>query len=1088
MVLSRFRLRAISLVSAVGLACLVALSANAGAEDVQNPAAAASPPAPVPPAPAVEPLNPSVELLKTLPHVPSVAAKDGVVSWQDGDKVAYPIVEVANDKEGTPIVETEVGKVRITRKLMEDNRIDVLDQLPQLIAQAKAAGLKANDLVLRIGILTGVQLYWPGGLVLTEGVVRKAEIAQPNRSEEKERLVKAISALIADFPHTELDDLGKKCLADVLPRLAKDEGHQGVDEVAPSLARRITRFGWLRQFFPKGDAGDINVIEQLVAKGEQHQPVVLYEGNHLRLSEVKDAFGRDAWLLVTPTRCAYLVDHQDPLYYWAWPESKPKVVVDLPVGSDPNLVATDPLGAHLYVGQEEIAQWSKDKPLVVNKDAWRRVVPAKDHKGIDTNAVTDFLPPHILITALNGDIVKLVTSGGVLTPPANGGAVECERFLADAAKVLPDPANLDLIGEYILQYCYDSPDSRFPEMLGNKNVKGDIHQTAPQTIATTCGGMFRGDCDDLAELYQTIAERQGRTAHVISLPSHAAMAFAEKKEDGNWHTYVLQTGPPIEFTDAKLPVALEKAYKSFDEGSAFDPNSLGLLLRFSGENTRSAWRLSWRIFSDPEYAKTMIDVQRDWQYQTYQRGINTMKKMIADGDQDNANFRELAGLFSYTGQFPLAVQYSEEAIKRTENAENRLDLSVEMVQSLFDAKQGGRARATALDILDHQLPALKKNVELKAKIEATQASIGIDLATALCHGKAYDLALRTLKDTQLDDVAAKIEQVGTWLGSPRYNQRTWENSQQIQQLRRQMQMFVAIGIELLRGYQDSAPNEIQKNADLQTIARAVQDWLTLVGFHDSEEPEEVLTRYATAGAYYSAMLGAERLQAMLDAVALPKEADYEHAKRIGGLAQLQLDLPWIKLSVPFWSDRLFELFDKDNATLDRAQVAKLGGLVASALASGVKLGIEHPSFNHLAHLAALVTALVGHDHTTLRERLHFVKLKDDKRLRDDTAQWLGDTARFLDAAWYSQVLQIWTEELNYKPKYFLIAWRAALTGAPQQALMVARLAAQQFKDDPSFTEEYDFMRGLYPDAAKEAAKEAAKAAAAPAKSVAPAQP
>ena len=30
----------------------------------------------------------------------------------------------------------------------------------------------------------------------------------------------------------------------------------------------------------------------------------------------------------------------------------------------------------------------------------------------------------------------------------------------------------------------------------------------------------------------------------------------------------------------------------------------------------------------------------------------------------------------------------------------------------------------------------------------------------------------------------------------------------------------------------------------------------------------------------------------------------------------------------------------------------------------------------------------------LRERLRFVKEKDDKRLRDDTAQWLGDAARF----------------------------------------------------------------------------------------------
>ena len=1063
---------------------IVALLATLAAEDAPDASASVPQPVPAPPAPVVEPPNPSADLLKALPQVPSVVARDGVVSWRDGDKVAYTITDVGTDKEATPVIATPIGAIRVTRKLIEDNRTDVLDQLPLLIDQAKAAGLTARDLVLRIGILTGVQLYWPGGLVLTEGVVKKAEVALPNRAEDKEHLVAAITRLIADFPHTELDDLGKKCLEDVLPRLAKDVAKVDTDEVSSSLARRITRFGWLRQFFPKRDAADIATVEQLVAKGEQHVPVVLYEGNRVRLSEVRDAFGRDAWILTTPSRCAYLVDHQDPLYYWAWPEAKPKIVVELPVGADPNLVNGDPVGARLFVGQEEVAQWTKDRPFTVNKDTWRRVMPAKDHKGIDTNAVTDFMPPHLLITALNGDIIKLVTAGGVLTPPANGGEGECERFLAEAAKVLPDPANLDLIGEYILQYCFDSPDSRYPEMLGTKTIKGDIHQTAPQTIATTCGGMFRGDCDDLAELYQTIAERQGRTAHVILLPSHAAMAFAEKKEDGNWHTYVLQTGPPIEFTDAKLPVALEKAYKSFDEGSAFDPNSLGLLLRFSGENTRSAWRLSWRIFSDPEYAKTMIDVQRDWHFQTYQRGIRTMKKLIADGDQDNANYRELAGLYTFTGQFAEAVHYHQESIRRTDSPENRMNLSVELVGSLFEAKQGGLARETALDILDHQLPALKRNVELKAKIEATQASIGIALASALCRGKAYDLALRTLKDTQLDDVAAKIEQVGAWLNSPRYSQRTWESAQAIQQLRRQMQMFVSISIELLRGYQDSTPIEIQKNPDLQTAARAVQDWLTLIAFHDTDQPEDTLSRYAIAGAYYSAMLGAERLQAMLDAVAWPKDAGYDHAKRIGGLAQLQLDLPWIKLSVPFWSGRLMELFAKENATLDRAQVAKLGGLVASDLAAGKAIGIEQPSFNHQAHLSALITALIAHDATMVRDRLHFVKLKDDKRLRDDTAMWLGQPARFLDLAWYEQVMQIWKDELNYKPKYYLIAWRAALTGAPQQALLTAKLAASQFTDDLSFTEEYEFMRKML----QPPAKDPATPPTAPAPAPAPAQP
>ena len=41
-------------------------------------------------------------------------------------------------------------------------------------------------------------------------------------------------------------------------------------------------------------------------------------------------------------------------------------------------------------------------------------------------------------------------------------------------------------------------------------------------------------------------------------------------------------------------------------------------------------------FPEPDYAATMIDVQRDWHYQTYQRAIHKMLKMIEDGDTDNA--------------------------------------------------------------------------------------------------------------------------------------------------------------------------------------------------------------------------------------------------------------------------------------------------------------------------------------------------------------------------------------------------------------------------------------------------------------------
>jgi hypothetical protein len=473
----------------------------------------------------------------------------------------------------------------------------------------------------------------------------------------------------------------------------------------------------------------------------------------------------------------------------------------------------------------------------------------------------------------------------------------------------------------------------------------------------------------------------------------------------------------------------------------------------------------------------MIDVQRDWHYQTYQRGIAKMKKLITDGDDDNANYRELSGLYSFTGQYDLAVEYQQKAIERTEDPESRLSLSVELVQHLFDAKQDERARKAALDVLDHQLPTLKKDPALKDKITQTQAQIGLELTGALVHGKAYDLALRTLKDTQLDDMAAKITQVGEWLNSPRYNERAWENAPQLLGMRRLFLMYSGIAVEVLDGIPQ---DQLTTNTDLQLLARTLQDWLTNIAFHDTDEPEDALSRYSIAGRFYSAMLGQDNLMKLMETVELPKKNDKDHTKRIGGLAQLQLDLPWIKLSVPFWSAQLMELFERERTTLDKKLVARLAKQVKDSYDASKALGLEHNLFDRNLHLIQVINAVVNQDANLLRERLKWVKEKDDKRLRDDTAQWLGDVARFVPIEWYQQVIQIWKDELNYKPKYYWIAWRAALNGAPQHALKVAEFAKNEFKDDLSFTEEYEFMKALFAETPK-AATPAVKTEAAPTK-------
>jgi hypothetical protein len=1012
-----------------------------------------------PPVPTAPAQTSAKELLDSLPTVTSLVERDGKAWWVGSEPTAqYEITLV--DKDGNAVIKTELGTLTVQRRLLVDNRQDAVGELQALLAHVKGAQIDPTALVLREGILTGIHLFSDALIVLNEGVLKRADPPASERKDDKVAVQQAADTIIAAYAKTNLDEPGKKSLTDVLQRLSREDGSEELDEVSPSFARRLVRGGWLRSILPTL-AAEVTALENAVAQAEQYKPLMSYIGTGLQLAEVSDSFNRRSrWILITPTRSSYVQAHETPLYYWALPTPGPTLAVDLVAGSDPMAVneAKKITRLRLFQGFQKLAEWNKEKGFIADETTWRKTYPTSGHRSIDENAISNVMPPHILVTALNGDILALQVPKGSLIPPRDGSTSEAERFLSDAAKLLPDPAHLDLIGEYILAYVYDSPDTRFPFLVGNRQVKGDIHQTAVQTIATATCGMIRGDCDDLSELYQAIAERQGRTAHVISLPQHAAVAFAEKKDDGKWYAYALQTGPALEFSDEKLPVALQKLYTSFDEGETFDPNGLGLLLRFSGENTRGPWRLSYRIFSEPDYAKTMIDVQRDWHYQTYQRGIKKMKKLIADGDHDNANYRELSGLYSFTGEYDKAVAYHEEALKRTDDPENRLSLTIELVQHLFEAKQDDKARAVSLDILEQQIPALKKDPAYKERMAATLPHIGLQLSGALAHGKAYDLALRALKITQLDDMSAKITQVGKWLGGADYNQRTWENAPQLLGLRRHFQMYVGMANEVLAG---SHNDELITNADLQLAARTVQDWLNQIAFYDVDEPEDALNRYATAGQFYAHMLGEERFDALLASAELPKNNERDHAKRIGGLAQLQVDLPWIKLSVPYWTGRLMELFERERTTLDKDAVNRYAQHIRAAYEACAKLGLDHPLFDRNYHLSQVIVAMVTNDDKLLRERLEWIKVKDDKRLRDDTAQWMGDIARFVTLERYKTQIKAWEDVLNYKPKWFWIAWRAALNQAPQHALLVAEMAKNKFKDDPSFSEEYDYMKELF---------------------------
>jgi hypothetical protein len=106
----------------------------------------------------------------------------------------------------------------------------------------------------------------------------------------------------------------------------------------------------------------------------------------------------------------------------------------------------------------------------------------------------------------------------------------------------------------------------------------------------------------------------------------------------------------------------------------------------------------------------------------------------------------------------------------------------------------------------------------------------------------------------------------------------------------------------------------------------------------------------------------------------------------------------------------------------------------------------------------------------VRANLKLVKQRGDKDWYDETSRTIGDTARRLDLAWFATVLKAWDDEVHYEPKYFWIAWRAALGKAPKHAQMAAELAVKQFPANPAFPEELAFMRQVLPEAKPAKAK------------------
>jgi uncharacterized protein YdcH (DUF465 family) len=144
-----------------------------------------------------------------------------------------------------------------------------------------------------------------------------------------------------------------------------------------------------------------------------------------------------------------------------------------------------------------------------------------------------------------GDFYQEKQKNPALTP---------DQYLSELANVFDSPEAWAAFSTRFMKYVYDSPDPDNPLRIGTKEKHGDYWQTPQETVARVNGsGQALGDCDDFAFLAQSILQKQGTRAKVISIEvsseengksesvGHAICVWIKKRPDGKFDAYSICT-------------------------------------------------------------------------------------------------------------------------------------------------------------------------------------------------------------------------------------------------------------------------------------------------------------------------------------------------------------------------------------------------------------------------------------------------------------------------------------------------------------------------------------------------------------------
>jgi len=653
-------------------------------------------------------------------------------------------------------------------------------------------------------------------------------------------------------------------------------------------------------------------------------------------------------------------------------------------------------------------------------------------------------PPHVVMVDQWAHAKAVITPAGRVDFPHFSQFADVkprreaqEQFIDQVAKAFNSTGYLNLYYIYFHQYTLDSPATSAKHLLGSKSRCGDIHQTIYESLDRELANRHLGDCDDLAELFQVITERQGKLSFVMALPGHAACGWVDKLDNGHYLMQFLQTGPPLQVEGADLDKVIEVGSRLHDTDRTmrFDPKSMGFLFRFAGEPTRTPYWLSTRMFVDKQYAETMERVQGYWHFHFYALGIQTMEDMIGKGDRVPENCTELAGLYGQVRETKKAVNWIGAALKQL-GPDDILTRSNELLRMAQYYKRDGDD-AAAYETLKPVQAELKRLLQLRNPREYQRfINSRMELSALLTSIKqpweAYELIERDAELFKQQPPRAPFSHGG---------------------------VLTVIYEKMLEQVAEGKTLSIVEQAMQSRCEKTLEWYFSRKIFQPDDDFNDVMRKYAMLGRHYASKLGKQKyLEEILKDGPWPA-GERNHTDR--RTPNLEEDWKWIRMSLASHLALIGDALDieepREKWRPDEA--IKVAEAMNRAAIHARKLG-SLSMLEFSLYTTRVLHAFLTKNWEEFEEVMKVVKEKNWARLTSEVSDTFGECARFVTPQEFHQQYKVFCRYVDTKVPYFTTVYEAYRVEGFEHARLSAQEALKRWPEDEDMKREAKYLEEL----------------------------